>query len=193
MTPEEIEKMQADLAATNKELASVTTANETLRGYLLAEGYSISADGVSKETKEFLTVGDEQVDVATLPKAVVTALKAAEAKAEDDKVTEIASKTLPNFALDDAKAIVALVGNNETVMTSLKAADAAMGKLMEEAGETNPEADMISAKDKFEALIETHMTENSLTGNVGRARALSAVISTAEGKELEAKARKETK
>jgi signal peptide peptidase SppA len=189
MTPEEIEKLQADLAV-------ATTANESLRASVMAEGYSITAEGLTKEeasVAEFIEVAGTMVDKATLPEAVVTALETAFADKLDATLTEQANRDLPNFAMDDAKALLKLVGSDETTLTALKSADAALGKLMEETGSTDVDGQMTSAQDKLDALITTEIADSGLTGNkaVARAKAMTNVLKTSEGKALEAQARKD--
>jgi signal peptide peptidase SppA len=189
MTPEEIEKLQADLAV-------ATTANETLRASVMAEGYSITAEGLSKEdaiVAEFIDVYGTMVDKATLPEAVVTALETAFADKLDATLTEQANRDLPNFAMDDAKALLKLVGSDEATMTALKAADAAMGKMMAETGSTDLDGQMTTAQEKLDVLIANEITDAGLTGPKSkvRAKAMTKVLNTAEGKALEVQARTE--
>ena len=133
------------------------------------------------------------VDKATLPAAVVTALETAFADKLDATLTEQATRDLPNWAMGDAKALLSLVGTDETIMKSLKAADAAMGMLMEEEGSTDVDGNLTTAQEKLDALITNEIADAGLTGNKGvvRAKALASVIATPEGKALEAQARKE--
>jgi hypothetical protein len=189
MTPEEIEKLQADLAV-------ATTANETLRASVMAEGYSITAEGLSKEdanVAEFIDVYGTMVDKATLPEAVVTALETAFADKLDATLTEQANRDLPNFAMDDAKALLKLVGSDETTMTALKSADAALGKMMDETGSTDLDGQMTTAQEKLDVLIANEITDAGLTGPKSkvRAKAMTNVLNTAEGKALEVQARTE--
>lgn len=189
MTPEEIEKLQADLAV-------ATTANESLRANIMEEGYSITTEGLTKEeasVAEFIEVAGTMVDKASLPAEVVTALETAFADKLDATLTEQANRDLPNFAMDDAKALLKLVGSDETTMTALKSADAAIGKLMDETGSTDVDGQMTTAQDKLDALITNEIADAGLTGNKGvvRAKALASVLKTPEGKALEAQARKD--
>jgi signal peptide peptidase SppA len=189
MTPEEIEKLQADLAV-------ATTANESLRACIMEEGYSITAEGLSKEeasVAEFIEVAGTMVDKASLPAEVVTALETAFADKLDATLTEQANRDLPNFAMDDAKALLKLVGSDETTMTALKSADAAIGKLMDETGSTDVDGQMTTAQDKLDALITNEIADAGLTGSksIARAKAMTNVLKTAEGKALEAQARKD--
>ena len=180
MTPEEIE----------------TTANETLRASVMAEGYSITAEGLSKEdaiVAEFIDVYGTMVDKATLPEAVVTALETAFADKLDATLTEQANRDLPNFAMEDAKALLKLAGSDEATMTALKAADAAMGKMMDETGSTDLDGQMTTAQEKLDLLIANEITDAGLTGPKSkvRAKAMTNVLNTAEGKALEVQARTE--
>jgi signal peptide peptidase SppA len=189
MTPEEIEKLQADLAV-------ATSANESLRACIMEEGYSITAEGLFKEeasVAEFIEVAGTMVDKATLPAEVVTALETAFADKLDATLTEQANRDLPNFALGDAKALLKLVGTDETIMTALKSADSAIGKLMEEAGTTDLDGQMTTAQEKLDTLITNEIADAGLTGSksIARAKAMTNVLKTAEGKALEAQARKD--
>ena len=124
---------------------------------------------------------------------MVTALETAFADKLDATLTEQANRDLPNFAMDDAKALLKLVGSDETTMTALKSADAAIGKLMEETGSTDVDGQMTTAQDKLDALITNEIADAGLTGSksIARAKAMTNVLKTAEGKALEAQARKD--
>jgi len=191
MDPEQIEKLKADLAA-------ALAANETMRGQVIAEGYTISAEGITKsvaEAIEYIEVAGTQVDKSTLPEAVVNALQEAKDTALDASLSAQAAQYLPNFNATDAKALLKVMGSDEATMTALKSADAALGKLMEETGSTDIDGQMTSAQDKLEELVTDKIAEMGMGGNKGvaRAKALTAVLSTPEGKTLEVQARKEKK
>lgn len=189
MTPEELEKLKADHA---EELAKVQSDNESLRAAILAEGYAISETGLEKKAEaEYLEVAGEKVDKASLPANVVAALESAAQEKADAELAQLASKEIPNFAVDEAKAILAIAKGDEKVLQALKAADAAMGSLMEETGAAPKNADFIPAQDQLESMVSDYMADNQLSGKIGKAKAYSAVVKTKEGAALEAQARKE--
>ena len=190
MDPEEIATLQASADALVKELADVKASNETLRGYLIAEGYSITAEGATKApADEYMEVEGEQVLKASIPASMLAAYEKLTLKAEDTRLTELASTELPHFAVDDAKALLAAVGSNEAIMTSLKSADAALGSFMEEKGNSGANGDMVSATDKLNALYTSTMEADGITLEAAKTK----VSSSKEGMELFKLARKETK
>jgi hypothetical protein len=78
-------------------------------------------------------------------------------------------------------------------MTALKAADAAMSKMMDETGSTDLDGQMTTAQEKLDVLIANEITDAGLTGPKSkvRAKAMTNVLNTAEGKALEVQARTE--
>lgn len=184
MDPEQIAKLEADLAA-------ATSQNETLRAAVISEGYSITAEGLSRpEAEKMMEVAGVMTAVSSLPEHVVAALTTAKETAEDSALTELASATLPNFGLDAAKSL--LKNADADQVEALKAADAALAMTMTEAGSVDVEANMTTSKEKLDAMVADHMSENNLTGGLGKAKATAAVIQTPEGKALETASRKET-
>lgn len=181
MDPEEIAKLQADLA-------SATASNETLRAAVIAEGYSITAEGLAKApVSEMIEIAGIMTAKDTLPEHVVAALVQAKETAEDNALTELATATLPNFELSAAKALLKTA--DEAMITSLKAADAAMGHLMSEVGSTDVEANMMTASEKMDALVKTTMKADGISLEAAKTK----VSASAEGRELFKLARKETK
>ena len=183
MDKEEADKLMAELATSK-------TDNEALRAAVLAEGYKISAEGLTKApVAEFMEIAGEKVDKASLPANVVAALEAAAHDKMDAELTELASKDLPNFAVADAKALLAVAGTDKGMIDALKAADAAMGSLMVENGSKDPQGDMVSAVDKLEALYEDTMEADGISLDAAKQK----IQRSPKGMELIKLARKENK
>ena len=181
MDQEQFDEMKA-------QVGKLSADNEALRAAVLAEGYTITAEGLTKAPEpEYMEIAGEKVAKDTLPAAVVTALETAAAEKMDAELTTLANKELPHFAVEDAKALLAVANGNDDLMKSLKAADAAMGSLMEEQGSTDPQGDMLSAKEKLEALYTETMEADGITLEAAKTK----VTSSSKGMELIKQARKE--
>lgn len=176
-------------------VAEAEAKTETLSAAILAEGYTITAEGITKPTEaEMIEVAGVLTDKASLPSHVIEALETAAAEKADAALTELATTTLPNFSADAAKTLMGAIATldgeaKESALSALKAADVAFGATMEEVGETVNTNEMVSASDKFGAMLEDYMAEH----NCSRPEATSAVMETSEGRALYKEARKEAK
>lgn len=181
MDKETIEKLEADFAQVSADLESTKATNESLTKALLENGFKITKDGVEKaEAEEFMEFGGEKVAKSQIPSAVLKALEEANAEKAEANLKEKASKELPNFDIEVAKALVS-ANLDENTMKALKAADTMFESMMEESGETHTQADMEDPKEQMNALVEAYMEEHST--NIHKAR--TEVAKTAKGRELQ--------
>lgn len=174
----DVEKLEADYTQTKANLELLTAA-------VLAEGYTITEDGISKEVApEMMDFGGELVEKASIPAPVLKKLEAAMAAEAEAELTAKAEDMFPNLSADAGKAAVealaALGDKAEPLERVLKAADASFGELMEEVGETDVDGDMSDPKAKLDKLISDHMEANGV--NIHKAR--TEVLETKEGLEL---------
>lgn len=123
-----------------------------------------------------ISVGGEQIDASTLPKAVVDALK----EKADAELTAVATAAYPNLKASVAKKLYTAFDGDEEMKEALSGFNATMGKLLEEAGESKPGSDLQSATDKFDAIVKAKMAE---TGD-NYHQAYAKVAATQEGKQL---------
>lgn len=189
MDEQEMKALVADAEAKAEE---ATSGFEALKAHVLAEGYTITAEGITKEAApEMIEVAGVMTDKASLPDHVVSALVTAQEEKAEAALTEAASTELPNFAITEAKALMGALGGleegaKEAAMKGLKAANAAMGSLMEEVGETGNTNEMVSATDKFNALVDGKVAEG-----MSQEDAKAEVTASPEGIKLIKEARKE--
>lgn len=181
----DVEKLQADLAEVKDSMANLKANHEQLQASVIAEGYKITAEGISRDEPEqepeMIEVAGVMTDKATLPAHVVEALEANAREKAEAELRKEATAAFPNFKEDAAMAIFAAVADNDVAMEQLKAADALLADTMEETGESSVEADMTGPQEKFDALVADYMAEHSV--NIHKARV--EVANTAEGHELQ--------
>ena len=192
--PEEVaEKAEPefDVEALKADFDRLTAENETLRKGLIEAGYVIKADAIEKKAEvEMMEVEGEMVVKSDIPAPVLKALEAADvAKREheiekaDIELTKRAGETLPHFATDVAKSLVAKFYEDEAIMEALKAADAAFEASMQEFGKSDVDGEFATSADKLDALVKSYMDDNQLKKSDYH-KAYAAVAKTDEGKTL---------
>ena len=180
-----------DVEALKADFDRLTAENETLRKGLIEAGYVIKADAIEKKAEvEMMEVEGEMVVKSDIPAPVLKALEAADvAKREheiekaDIELTKRAGDTLPHFATDVAKSLVAKFSEDEAIMEALKAADAAFEASMQEFGKSDVDGEFATSADKLDALVKSYMDDNQLKKSE-YAKAYAAVAKTDIGKTL---------
>ena len=173
----DVAKLTSDFAELSAKVEKLQGDNETLRKQVLDAGFKITANGLeATAAPEMISVGGEQIDASTLPKAVVDALK----EKADAELTAVATSTYPNLKASVAKKLYTAFDGDEEMKEALSGFNATMGKLLEEAGESKPGSDLQSATDKFDAIVKAKMAE---TGD-NYHQAYAKVAATQEGKQL---------
>ena len=180
-----------DAEALKADFDRVSAENETLRKGLIEAGYVIKADAIEKKAEvEMMEVEGEMVVKSDIPAPVLKALEAADvAKREheiekaDIELTKRAGDTLPHFATDVAKSLVAKFSEDEAIMEALKAADAAFEASMQEFGKSDVDGEFATSADKLDALVKSYMDDNQLKKSEF-AKAYAAVAKTDAGKTL---------
>jgi hypothetical protein len=180
-----------DVEALKADFDRLTAENETLRKGLIEAGYVIKADAIEKKAEvEMMEVEGEMVVKSDIPAPVLKALEAADvAKREheiekaDIELTKRAGDTLPHFATDVAKSLVAKFSEDEATMEALKAADAAFEAAMQEFGKSDVDGEFATSADKLDALVKSYMDDNQLKKSDYH-KAYAAVAKTEEGKTL---------
>lgn len=155
----------------------LSSDNEALRKQILDAGFKITSEGlVAKEAPEMISVGGEQIDASTLPKAVVDALK----EKADTELTQAATTEYPNLKASVAKKLYATFGEDEEMKEALSAFNAKMGSFLEEKGDTDPGVEQKTAQEKYDAAVKANM---EATG-ADKITAYANVANTEEGKKL---------
>jgi hypothetical protein len=181
---EEVNPLEAEVAALKAD-------NEMLRKGLIENGYVISAEAIEKKAEvEMLEVEGEMLVKSDIPAPVLKALEAADvAKREhelekaDVQLTKRAGESLPHFATDVAKSLVAKFYEDEAIMVALKAADAAFAASMQEFGKSDVDGEFATSSDKLDALVKSYMDENQMKKSEF-AKAYAQVAKTDQGKDL---------
>lgn len=180
----DVDTLQADLTAAQDALASLKGKHETLQAAVIAEGYTITAEGISKaeeaKAPEMIEIAGVMTDKASLPAHVVEALEANAREKAEAALRKSATTALPNFNAEAAMALYETASANSVVMEQLKAADALLGATMEEVGETPVAADMTDPQDAMDALVADYMATHGVS--VHKARV--AVMETPAGRSL---------
>ena len=180
-----------DIEALKADIARFTAENEKLRKGLIDAGFVITAEAIEKKAEvEMMDIEGEMVVKSDIPAPVLKALEAADvAKREheiekaDIELTKRAGETLPHFATDVAKSLVAKFYEDEAIMAALKAADAAFEAAMQEFGKSDVDGEFATSADKLDALVKSYMDDNQLKKSE-YAKAYAAVAKTDEGKTL---------
>jgi len=167
------------------EVDSLKAENDRLSKALEDNGFTVTDEAITKAAPapEFIELDGEQIAKSDIPAPVLKALEAVEIEKQFIELKKQAAEILPNFDNDIAANILKAVSEDDAIVEALKAADAAIGASMSEAGEASVEADMASAADKLDSLVKSHMDENAMPKSAF-AKAYAAVAKTDAGKAL---------
>jgi signal peptide peptidase SppA len=168
---------EAKLAEALSELSDVKAAKENLTKMILDEGYSITKESLVKPAPvETLEIDGVQVDKASLPDVVVKALQ----EKSQNELQAAATNTFPNLKADVALNLYKAFKDSPEMVKSLASLNSAVGEMLEEKGDKNPGAELMSAEDKMNTLVNAHM---KATGD-NKYKAYAAVSATPEGAKL---------
>ena len=183
-TEEVAEKVTEEVNPLQAEVDALKAENESLRKGLIEEGYIIKADAIEKKAEvEMMDIEGEMVVKSDIPAPVLKALEAASLEKADIELTKRAGESLPHFATDVAKSLVAKFYEDEAIMEALKAADAAFEASMQEFGKSDVDGEFATSADKLDSLVKSYMDENQLKKSE-YAKAYAAVAKTESGKSL---------
>ena len=193
---EKLEALEGQVADLTKRAEAAEAAKAELEKAADEAGFDIEEGKLAKRADpEFIEVGGEKVEKSAVPAAVLKALEAqaeevAKMKAKEAEV-ELAKRgaeTLPHLAGTDlAKGkLLEAIGGDEEVLKSLKAADAAIAKVMEEIG-NNPMDDESSANYRLNKMAGEYAESHKVPFE----SAYAEVTKSGEGRELMLAARAE--
>lgn len=200
-TIEELTKSVTDLntqtATLTKNLNDSTALVATLKAVLLADGYEIDGDKITKaDESKFIVLAGERILKSSVPAAVLKSLEASQTAIESlTKAAEVetlhkrADLLVKNFVgtIDTRAALIKAVDGiadsvtRDAVVATLKGADAALVRLTKELGST--EVDEASPTAQLNKMAKDRATKDNTTFEV----AYVEVIKTREGAALAAK------
>jgi hypothetical protein len=201
MDPQELAKklkeLEGQVSDLTKRAEGSETALEALKKSADEAGFDVSDEHIltKRAEPEFVEINGEKFEKSAVPAPILKQLEAQAAdlatlkKAGENAILEKRGKTeLPNLpGADLAKGeLLAAVGDNEEIMKSLKAADAAIAKQMTELGD-NPLSDESSATFRLNKMATDYAAEHGVTQEQGFAE----VTKSAEGSRLMREARQE--
>ena len=188
---EAVEAPEIDVEALKADFDRLTAENQHLRKGLIDNGYVIRADSIEKKAEEeMMDIDREMVAKSDIPAPVLKALEAAavakrehEIEKADLELTKKAEEVLPHFETGAAKSLLKSFSEDDGIMETLKAADAAFAASMQEFGKSDVDGEFATSADKLDALVKSYMDENQLKKSEF-AKAYAAVAKTDEGKAL---------
>lgn len=136
----------------------------------------------AKPAEETIEVGGEFVAKSAIPAPVLKQLEELQHAREGEELRKRAEKVLPNFkgTADERGKLLKSIGEDETLLAILRAADAAFAGIFQEVGKTDAENDLKTAADKLNDMVKFRQEEKKEDFY----KAYAAVIKTAEGKSL---------
>ena len=136
----------------------------------------------AKPAEETIEVGGEFVAKSAIPAPVLKQLEELQKAREGEELRKRAEKVLPNFkgTADERGKLLKSIGEDETLLAILRAADAAFAGIFQEVGKTDAENDLKTAADKLNDMVKFRQEEKKEDFY----KAYAAVIKTAEGKSL---------
>ena len=188
---EAVEAPEVDVEALKADFDRLSAENQHLRKGLIDNGYVIRADSIEKKAEEeMMDIDGEMVAKSDIPAPVLKALEAAavakrehEIEKADLELTKKAEEVLPHFETGAAKSLLKSFSEDDGIMETLKAADAAFAASMQEFGKSDVDGEFATSADKLDALVKSYMDENQLKKSE-YAKAYAAVAKTEEGKAL---------
>jgi len=188
---EAVEAPEVDVEALKADFDRLSAENQHLRKGLIDNGYVIRADSIEKKAEEeMMDIDGEMVAKSDIPAPVLKALEAAavakrehEIEKADLELTKKAEEVLPHFETGAAKSLLKSFSEDDGIMETLKAADAAFAASMQEFGKSDVDGEFATSADKLDALVKSYMDENQLKKSEF-AKAYAAVAKTEEGKAL---------
>lgn len=164
--------------------------NESLRKFLLDNGYEITKDGIQKKAdEEFIEFEGDKILKSDDRYELAKRLQQAEIEKQEQALLKRAEGELPNLKSEVAVTLLktadSMQGDDEFA-EFLRAVDAMFGKQFEEAGSSDANGDLKTAEDKMNDLVKAYMEEHGISKR-DRAKAYAVVAKTDEGKQLVSK------
>ena len=137
----------------------------------------------AKPKEEMIEVEGEMIAKSAVPAPILKKLEEMQKAVEVEALRKRAEEVLPNFkgTADERGKLLKSVGNDESLLALLKAADAAFAGVFQEVGKTDAENDLKTAAEKLKDLTKAYQTEK---GEKSFEKAYAAIVKTAQGRAL---------
>ena len=137
----------------------------------------------AKPQEDMIEVEGEMIAKSAVPAPILKKLEEMQKAVETEALRKRAEEVLPNFkgTADERGKLLKSVGNDESLLALLKAADAAFAGVFQEVGKTDAENDLKTAAEKLKDLTKAYQTEK---GEKSFEKAYAAIVKTAQGRAL---------
>jgi DNA-binding transcriptional MerR regulator len=195
MDPEELAKRLEELEG---QVAEMTGELDTLKKAADEAGFDFDGTTLTKRAPvEYIEVEGEKIAKSAIPAVILKALEAkeaelavAKAKEAEAAIAKRGAEVLPNLSGTDLVKgkLLEAIGDDEELLKSLKAADAAIAKAMEEVG-FNPMNEDASAAFRLNKMAGEYAEAHKVPFET----AYAEVTKSGEGRDLMVQARNEGK
>ena len=137
----------------------------------------------AKPAEEMIEVEGEMIAKSAVPAPILKKLEEMQKAVEVEALRKRAEEVLPNFkgTADERGKLLKSVGNDETLIAILRAADAAFAGIYKEVGKTDAENDLKTPTEKLNDMVKVYQEEKK---EKDFHKAYAAVIKTAQGRAL---------
>lgn len=134
-------------------------------------------------TEEMIEVEGQSIAKSAIPAPILKKLEEMQKAVETEALRKRAEEVLPNFkgTADERGKLLKSVGEDEGLLTLLKAADAAFAGVYQEVGKTDAANDLKTATEKLNDLVKGFQEDKQ---EKDFHKAYAAVIKTAQGRAL---------
>lgn len=164
------------------QVETLKAENTTLTEQVTALKKSLEEVTVVEKAEDTIEIDGEKIAKSAVPASVLKKLEALQVDAEKADITKRIADTIPNVkgTADQKAKLLKSIGNDEDLLSILRAADKLFAKGFEEIGGSDGEGDLTEPNEKLNALAKKYSEENKTTFE----QAYAAVIKTAAGKKL---------
>ena len=143
----------------------------------------VAAIEKAKPSEDTIEVEGEMIAKSAVPAPILKKLEEMQKAVEAEALRKRAEEVLPNFkgTADERGKLLKSVGTDESLLTLLKAADAAFAGVYQEVGKTDAENDLKTAAEKLKDLTKAYQTEKN---EKSFEKAYAAIVKTAQGRAL---------
>ena len=143
----------------------------------------VAAIAKAAPTEESIEVEGQMIAKSAIPAPILKKLEEMQKAVETEALRKRAEEVLPNFkgTADERGKLLKSVGEDEGLLTLLKAADAAFAGVYQEVGKTDAANDLKTATEKLNDLVKGYQEDKQ---EKDFHKAYAAVIKTAQGRAL---------
>ena len=143
----------------------------------------VAAIAKAAPTEESIEVEGQMIAKSAIPAPILKKLEEMQKAVETEALRKRAEEVLPNFkgTADERGKLLKSVGEDEGMLTLLKAADAAFAGVYQEVGKTDAANDLKTATEKLNDMVKGYQEDKQ---EKDFHKAYAAVIKTAQGRAL---------